>query len=338
MKQDVRQQLARHPRVSLGHLPTPLEPMERLGDALAGAEIWVKRDDCTGLGFGGNKVRKLEYLLGEARASGADTIITAGALQSNHARQTAAAAARLGLRCELVLPRLVAKDSWNYDHNGNVLLDRLFGAELFVVEDVAEAARTIQARIAAASDRGGRAFPIAPGGSTPTGALGFANAALELLEQADAAGLRLDRIVLAVATGGTLAGLLAGLALAERPLPVTGVCVAYPADDTRQAVEALYAGLAGELGIDGALPESLALTDAFLGEGYGIPTVATEEALVLAARCEGLLLDPVYTGKAMAALVAASRGGLIGARERVVFWHTGGAPALFAYADERTRP
>jgi len=309
--------------------------MKRLGEVLHGRDLWVKRDDCTGLAFGGNKVRKLEYLLGEATAQGADTIITTGALQSNHARQTAAAAARLGLRCELVLPRLVPRSSWSYEHNGNLLLDRLFGAEVFVVDDVSEAALTIQARIQATAEHGGIAYAIVPGGSTRTGALGYVNAALELLEQADAVGLRIGRIVLAVATGGTLAGLLAGLALARRPIPVTGVCVAYSEAHTRQGVEALFESLARELNIAVRLPDSLELTDAFLGAGYGVPTPESEDAVALVARREGLLLDPVYTGKAMAALAAASRSGRVSAADGVVFLHTGGAPALFAYAQEK---
>ncbi len=171
--------LAAYPRVPLGHAPTPLEHLARLSAALGGPEIWVKRDDCTGLGMGGNKVRKLEYLMGEVRAQGARTVITVGGVQSNHARQTAAAAARLGLRCELVLPRVVPRTGTDYERSGNVLLDELFGAEVFVVDDEMDAARMIQERVEAANRRGEPAAVHPPGGSTPTGALGYVHAALE---------------------------------------------------------------------------------------------------------------------------------------------------------------
>jgi L-cysteate sulfo-lyase len=226
----LRAALERAPRVALAQLPTPIEPLERLAVALGGgAEIWVKRDDCTGLALGGNKVRKLEYLVAEALAADADTLITTGGVQSNHARQTAAAAAKLGLACELVLPRLVAGRDPAYETSGNRLLDDWLGARVRIVErgaDVAPAVDAIEAEVAA---RGGSAFFIPAGGSTPTGCLGYARAALELADQiAAGAAPRPDAIVVAVSSGGTLAGLLAGLEAASLPIPVIAVSVYAP--------------------------------------------------------------------------------------------------------------
>ncbi len=324
-----KQRLADWPRSDLGHYPTRLEALPRLAAQRGlGGGLWVKRDDCSGLGLGGNKVRKLEFLMGEAREKGADVVLTTGALQSNHARQTAAAAARLGLRCELVLPRLVESPGPAYETSGNRLLDDLFGARVFEVDDVALAARTIAARLEAAQDRGETLYPIPPGGSSLTGCIGFVAGAVELAEQALASGLEPERIGVAVSTGGTLAGLLAGLALVGWDVPVLGACVYQDESATAAEVERLLAALAEPLGIDpGACRSSL--RDDFLGPGYGIPTAEGQEMLREAARLEGLLLDPVYTAKGLAALCAASResGG------PVLFWHTGGAPALFAYPD-----
>ena len=329
--------LDRFPRLALGHLPTPLEPLPRLSAELGGPPIWVKRDDCTGLGLGGNKVRKLEYLLGEAREQGVTTVLTLGGVQSNHARQTAAAAARLGLRCELVLPRVVARQGTDYDANGNVLLDRLFGAQLFVVEDEPAAARTLQERLAAAEQRGERAVVHPPGGSTPVGALGYVRAALELAAQARAAGLCFQRIYVAVGTGGTLAGLLRGFQLAQsetgQPFQVRGVCVAHEAAVDRPAVGALADSIGELLGLPPLPDSAVDLDGGFLGEGYGVPSEAALHAIARCARSEGLLLDPVYTGKAMAALLADLEGDGLRAGP-LLFWHTGGAPALFAYREE----
>ncbi len=323
---------ARFPRVLLAHLPTPLEPLARLTADVGGPEIWVKRDDCTGLGFGGNKTRKLEFLLGEALAEGADTVITLGGVQSNHARQTAAAAARVGMRCELVLPRVVPREGDDYDEGGNLLLDRLFGAHVFVVEDEAAAAREVQVRLAAAEERGAKAVVHPPGGSTPTGALGYALAALELCSQIEAGAPSFERIYVAASTAGTLAGLACGFELAGREQPLTGVCVAGSAASLRGD----FLRLAGEtralLDLPADSPDNVTLTDAYLGAGYGIPSPASLDAIRQLAQREGLLIDPVYTGKAVAALLdeSAARPGI----GPLLFWHTGGTPALFAYRDE----
>lgn len=326
----LRERLAARPRAALAHLPTPLEPLARFSAELGSTRVWVKRDDCTGLGLGGNKVRKLEFLIGEALENGADTVLTTGAVQSNHARQTAAAAARTGLRCELVLPSVVESPGASYERSGNRLLDDLLGAEVFPTADVAGAGACIRERLAAAKSEGRVLVAIPPGGSSPTGTLGYVAAALELLDQLEARELDFDRILIAASTGGTAAGLAAGLALAGSSLPITCACVAYPQTETRAAVEQLFAQACAELGRpDEKLPASVGFIDA-LGAGYGIPSAAGLEAIRRLARSEGLLLDPVYTGKAMATLLGSARV------ETVLFWHTGGAPGLFAYEEALT--
>lgn len=326
----LRERLAARPRAALAHLPTPLEPLARISAELGSPRVWVKRDDCTGLGLGGNKVRKLEFLIGEALENGADTVLTTGALQSNHARQTAAAAARTGLRCELVLPSVVEPPGASYVRSGNRLLDDLFGAHVFPAADVAGAGACIRERLAAAKSEGRVLYAIPPGGSSPTGTLGYVAAAVELLEQLAARELDFDRILIAASTGGTAAGLAAGLALAGSALPITCACVAYPQAETRAAVEQLFAQACAELGhSDESLPGSVGFIDA-LGAGYGIPSAAGLEAIRRLARSEGLLLDPVYTGKAVATLLESA------GPETVLFWHTGGAPGLFAYEEALT--
>jgi D-cysteine desulfhydrase family pyridoxal phosphate-dependent enzyme len=325
--------LERQPRELLAHLPTPLEPLDGLSDALGdGPRLFVKRDDCTGLALGGNKVRKLEYLIGEALAADVDTLITTGGVQSNHARQTAAAAAKLGLRCELVLPRMVAGRDPAYESSGNRLLDDWLGAHLQIVDrpaDVAGVVARIQSETAA---RGGKAAFIPAGGSNPTGCLGYAQAAAELAHQLEHAQLEIDAIVLAVSTGGTLAGLLVGLEALGLSIPVIGISVYAPAAQVSPAVVSLCDKTSARLG-SALVPEArVDLRDRWLGPGYGQPTEPLREALSLAARNEGLLLDPVYTGKALAGLISLRRQGNLPG-ENVLFWHTGGAPGLFAYPE-----
>jgi D-cysteine desulfhydrase family pyridoxal phosphate-dependent enzyme len=325
--------LDRFPRLQFAHLPTPLERLERLS-ASTETEIWVKRDDCTGLAFGGNKTRKLEFLLGEASAEGIDTVITIGGVQSNHARQTAAAAARVGMRCELILPRVVPREGREFDEGGNLLLDRLFGAHVFVVEDEAAAGRAVQARLADAAERGVRAVVHPPGGSTATGALGYANAASELCRQIEEGAPSFSRIYLAASTGGTLAGLASGFALAQREQALTGVCVAGTAAVLGENFVRLCAETQALLGLPPLSLANVTITDAFIGEGYGIPSAGSLDAIRRCALEEGLLLDPVYTGKAMAALLAETAGAPDAGP--LLFWHTGGTPALFAYREELT--
>lgn len=326
--------LSRVERFVLGHSPTPLEHLRRLSEQLGGSRILVKRDDCTGLALGGNKVRKLEYLIADALARGASTVITVGGVQSNHARQTAAAAARAGLKCELVLARLVEHRGSHYERTGNVLLDRLFGARVHLVDDAKAVARKIEELMRDTESRGERPVFFPAGGSTPLGCLGYVRAARELLAQARDAGERVDHIVVAASTGGTAAGIHVGLRLASAPCELAAICVSGAAREERQSILRLSGEITGLLGVAPVDDSLLAVRDEFVGPGYGLPTDAMIEAVTLCARLEGLLLDPVYTGKAMAGLIALVRGGAIRADETVVFWHTGGTPALFAYDDE----
>lgn len=326
-------EIAGAPRTMLGHWPTPLEPLERLSAALGGAEVWVKRDDCSGLAFGGNKVRKLEYLLAEARSAGCRGVVTVGGLQSNHARQTAAAAARLGLACDLVLVRLVPGRPPSDERTGNALLDRLLGARAHVVDGAGAAAARVAELLERAAAEGRPAAFIPPGGSTTTGALGYVRAGLEVAAQAEAAGLAFDRVVLAASTAGTLAGLVLGLARAGVRWPVAGVAVADEPETTRTAARQLVEETAARLGTDPSEAAPFEILGGYRGQAYGVATPGMREAVETCARLEGLLLDPVYTGKAMAALFDLVRRGELGRGRRALFWHTGGAPALFAYGD-----
>jgi L-cysteate sulfo-lyase len=328
------ERLGRYPKVSLAVKPTPLEPLFRLGRALGGLRLWVKRDDLTGLGGGGNKVRKLEYLLGEALARGADTLITTGAWQSNHARQSAAAAARLGLACHLLLSPARPQAGPACTRGGNLLLDRLLGARIHRLEQDEEPMAAMERMAAELASQGARPYIIPRGGTCLLGDLGYAECAVELLTQARAQGIHLDRVVLASGSGGSHAGLVAGFHALGEAVRVTGIAVRASAQEQRPLVARLAAHAAETLGAAAAFKaEAVDVTDAYLGAGYGEPTELMKEALALAAGTEGLLLDPVYTGKAMAGLVDLVRKGGIGRDETVVFLHTGGLPGLFAYAD-----
>lgn len=324
--------LARFARVRCAHLPTPLEPMPNLTRLLDGPQLYVKRDDCTGLATGGNKARKLEFLLGDALARGADALITHGAVQSNHVRQTAAAARRYGLRCAALLERRVPGREPSYETTGNVLLDRLLGAELGFVAPETDMDTACAGLAEELRERGGKPYYIPGGGSNPVGALGYVNAALELLQQANDLGLRIDCVVHATGSTGTQAGLVCGLEGANAGIDVLGVCVRRPAVAQEEAVYELAGATAEHVGIRGGLerPRVRANGD-YVGPGYGIPTPATVEAIRLAAQHEGLLLDPVYSGKAMAGLIELCRSGFFTRGQNVVFLHTGGAAALFSY-------
>lgn len=331
------------PRVGLGFLPTPLVPLDRLSQRLRGPRIWLKRDDCTGLATGGNKTRKLEYLLAEALQAGAGAVLTFGAVQSNHARQTAAACAAVGLPCHLVLTRRVRWTHPGYESSGNVLLDRLCGAVVHTVEpaDAQARAREILDHCRA---RGLSPYVIPTGGSNPTGALGYVRCALELLEQSRELGFDLTDVVHASSSAGTQAGLLAGFAGllpvgVERPR-VHGVNV-YEREPQRLADAVLamartvldlrlHAG-AAQPAATAIAPADVRLDSRHLGEDYGIPTPATLEAIRLAASTEGVLLDPVYSGKGFAGLLHGIRNGEFDGRSDVVFIHTGGAATLPVY-------
>jgi L-cysteate sulfo-lyase len=329
-------QLARFARTRFCHLPTALEPLPRLSATLGGPQILVKRDDATGLAFGGNKTRKLEFLLGQALAAGAETLVTAGGVQSNHCRQTAAAAARHGLRCALVLQRRVAWNHPDYERSGNVLLDRLAGAELHLVERGAVIAAELE-RVADELRRAGRQpFVIPIGGSTPVGALGYVAAGLELLAQAEALGWPLDAIVHASGSGGTQAGLLVAAQALAADLRVIGISVSEPRAALEGTVHELAGQTAGLLGSAAPPRAAVEVLDGYIGADYGQPTTGMREAVGLCAGLEGLFLDPVYTGKAMAGLIDLIRRGHFAPDQTVAFIHTGGTPALFPYLDALT--
>jgi L-cysteate sulfo-lyase len=330
--------LSRFPRVKLGHGPTPLEPMPALSRTLGGPNLFVKRDDCTGLATGGNKTRKLEFLMGEAREQGAEIVVTQGAVQTNHGRQTAAAAARLGMACEILLERRVREPEPGYEVQGNVLLDRMFGATLSFHEPGDMNARAL-ARTEELRSQGRKAYFIPGGGSNPVGALGYVDCALELLQQANDMGLRIDYLVHATGSTGTQAGLLAGLEGANTGIPVLGISVRQPKQRQEEAVYALTQATAEFVGVKGGIDRARVVAYAdYVGEGYGVPTPGMVEAVTMTARCEGILLDPVYSGKGMAGLIDLVRKGFFRREDNVVFLHTGGATALFAYANLFTQP
>jgi 1-aminocyclopropane-1-carboxylate deaminase/D-cysteine desulfhydrase-like pyridoxal-dependent ACC family enzyme len=313
------------PTVALGQLPSPVEEALRLRAALGGGtRILVKRDDAIPFGFGGNKVRKLSVVVAQAIAEGADTLITVGGVQSNHARATAATAAKLGLKCHLI-----ANGGKPDKLTANALLDSLLGAEVeYVAErtDRVPAMRRAAERIRAA---GGHPVEVPLGASTPIGALGFVRAVAEMLEQ----GVRPDVIVHATSSGGTQAGLVAGCALHGLSTRVVGVSADDPAADVERQVRSIIAGMAPTLGSvldDVARDARVEVDDTFVGGGYGVPTPASVEAQQLAARTEALFIDHTYTAKALAALIAYVRDGRIPPDATVLFWHTGGQVGLFA--------
>lgn len=318
-------------RVHLAHLPTPIDALPRLSQVLNGVDVFVKRDDCTGLGGGGNKARKLEYLFAEARSAGADVVITAGALQSNHARQTAAAAARLGLRCRLVLTSLAQPQSAEYENNGNFLLDELFGAQITLVGD-APSGPVMEELAAGEREAGATPYIIPIGGSNELGSLGYVNAWLELLQQC-ASAPKFDVIVLATGSAGTQAGLIAGQMLTGHNIPIMGYTVGATEAAQKAKVTALLKRILELLGLPAADCEARVQVNAqHAGPGYGQPGPSTLRTVRALAKSEGLLLDPVYTGKAMDGLCEDALAGRFRRGTRVLFWHTGGAAALHGYS------
>lgn len=326
--------LARFPRIRLGHMPTPLEPMENLSRHLGGPRLWIKRDDCTGLSTGGNKTRKLEYLMAEAIGQNADIVITQGATQSNHARQTAAAAAKLGLACHILLEDRTGYTDSAYTQSGNVLMDRLHGATIERCPGGANMQGEMDDFAGRLRVQGRRPYVIPGGGSNPTGALGYVNAALELLAQATAMDLRIDHLVHATGSAGTQAGLVAGLVALNSGIPVLGIGVRAPKAKQEANVLALAERTAAHLGLPGIIrPEHVVANCDYVGQGYGIPTEGMVEAVKLVAEKEGILLDPVYSGKGMAGLIDLIGKGQFGKDENVVFLHTGGQVGLFGYPE-----
>ncbi len=327
--------LAKFPRVHLAHLPTPLEPMPRLSHALGGPEIWIKRDDCTGLSTGGNKTRKLEYLMAEALARDADIVLTQGATQSNHARQTAAAAARLGLDCHLLLEDRTGYNHENYKYNGNVLLDVLHGASIEHRGPGLDMQAEMEAVAETMREAGRNPYVIPGGGSNPTGALGYVNCALEMINQFVTMDLAVDHIVHATGSAGTQAGLITGLSAMNAGIPLLGIGVRAPREVQEANVFRLAEATAEKLGCPGVVKrEDVVANTDYVGPGYGMPATGTLEAIDIFARTEAILLDPVYSGKGAAGLIDLIRKGHFHKGERVVFLHTGGAIGLTGYTHE----
>ncbi len=324
--------LARYPRRFIAHLPTPLERLDRLTKELNGPEIWIKRDDCTGLSTGGNKTRKLEFLMAEAELQGADMVMTQGATQSNHARQTAAFAAKLGLDCHILLEDRTGSNNANYNNNGNVLLDHMHGA----TTEKRPGGGDMNAEMEKVADKfraeGRNVYTIPGGGSNPTGALGYVNCAFEMLAQFNDRALKVDHIVHATGSAGTQAGLITGLKAMNAQIPLLGIGVRAPKPKQEENVYNLACATAEKLGCAGvvAREDVVANTD-YVGEGYGIPTESGIEAIQMFAELEAILLDPVYSAKGAAGFVDLIRKGHFKKGERVVFLHTGGSVALFGY-------
>jgi len=327
--------LSRFARYRLLAGPTPLEPLTRLNAELGGVRIFAKRDDIASIGAGGNKLRKLEFLLGEAIAQGADTVLTAGARQSNHARLTAAASARAGLRCELVLSRVVPCETREYLRNGNIMLDGLFGAVVHDLPGDADIAGFVAARTDALRREGRRVYFAPVGGSSPPGCVGYADCASEILRQSEQMGVRFANVLVPNGSSGTHAGLAAGFTALGIPGSfVKSYAVYHPAEKTHEITLAKARETLGLIAPDASLAGTDIVVDGnHRGEGYGIPTQGMIDAVRRLARSEGLLLDPVYGGKAFAGLLHDIASGVYRPGDNVLFVMTGGVPGLFAYRE-----
>ena len=327
--------LGAFPRERIAHLPTPLEPLSGLQSFLGETcpRLFIKRDDCTGLSFGGNKTRKLEFLVGQAKSEGNDTLITFGAAQSNHVRQTAAAAAKCGLNCIAILVEQVPYEDAAYQTSGNLLLDKVLGAEIHLVPNDEGAAVALGEVLERLGHEGRSALIIPPGGSTALGSLGYVDCAAELKEQCTGFGIEPKAIVLASSTGGTQAGLVAGAAALDWPVKIIAFDV-YKGKDDPSAIQALAQEVSDLIEGGPLHPNAVELRRGVIGDGNGLPTPQMKEALALMAAHEGILMDPVYSGKALAGLIQMIRAGEFGAEDDVIFLHTGGAPGLFAYEKE----
>ncbi|MCR9258392.1 MAG: D-cysteine desulfhydrase family protein [Pseudomonadaceae bacterium] len=318
------------PRYPLGHWPTPLQQLKKLSAELQGPNIWIKRDDCTGLALGGNKTRKLEFLIADALAKNCDTVITFGALQSNHARQTAAACAAAGLDCQQILTRSVASDHPSYESGGNLLLDNLLGATTHIVE--LQDAKDFSVELTADLEKQGKhPYLIPAGGSSPLGALGYGTCAEELAQQCVEHNINPGVLIHASSSAGTQAGLLVGLPAVDLHSRVMGINVYHEDPDRlRSNIKTLCTSMQASFEITGQ-PLPIEVNHAYFGEGYGIPTQECLDAIRTLARLEGILFDPVYSGKALAALIDQITLGNFDDYEDVVLLHTGGTPALWVY-------
>jgi L-cysteate sulfo-lyase len=316
-------------RVNLAHLPTPIDKLVRLSESLGGPTIYMKRDDQTGLALGGNKTRKLEFLAADALGKGCDYLVTTGAPQSNHCRQTAAAAAAVGLGCRLVL-----RGNPVPDREGNILLDLLLGAELVwsgenAVDD------TIQEVMSELRTAGHTPYLIPLGGSNELGATGYVVAMGELMEQLASQDLAIDAMIVASSSGGTQAGLVLGAQIYGYEGQILGISIEHPSSHLSHLVSSLVTSTAQHLGFDpGSEQAEILVNDGYLGEGYGIVGHLEREAISMVAKYEGILLDPVYTGRAMGGLADLIKSDVFFKGQRILFWHTGGSPAVFAYGQD----
>ncbi|AMM31562.1 D-cysteine desulfhydrase [Sinomonas atrocyanea] len=328
-------QLARIPRRRYTSAPTPLEFLPRLSEHLGGPRVYVKRDDLLGLASGGNKTRKLEFLMADALAQGADTIITTGAVQSNHARLTLAAAVKEGLKCRLLLEERVP-GSYKPEASGNNLLFRLLGAEqIRVVPGGTDLMQAMQEMADQAGSEGRVPYIIPGGGSNALGALGYISCAEEVLEQSFEKSLPIDHVICASGSGGTHAGLVAGFYGSHSGVPVTGISVRAEKVDQEEKLHVLANATSKLAGAEHEVPRGMiTVRDDFVGPGYSLPTAEMTAAIQTFARLEGILLDPVYTGKAAAGLIGLIQEGVFEPQDNVLFVHTGGSPALYAYPDE----
>ena len=327
--------LAKFPRRRYTEGQTPIEKLSRLSDELGGPTIYMKRDDLLGLTGGGNKTRKLEFLVADALVNGADTLITCGAVQSNHCRLTLAAAVKEGLKCRLVLEERVA-DSYNPEAGGNNFLFQLLGVEkIKVVPGGSDMMHEMQQVAEEVTSAGRKAYIIPGGGSNPIGATGYVACAEEILNQMFEKGLKIDRVVCASGSTGTHAGLITGFYGNNSNIPVIGVNVSRAKDVQEELVYDLVKQTAAHVGVGCAIPRDAALCfDDYVGPGYSLPTSQMAEAVRMLARLEGILMDPVYTGKAMAGFIDLILKGFFRKEENVLFVHTGGSPALHVYMKE----
>ena len=326
--------LSRFPRISLAHLPTPLEYLPNLSRTLGGPDIYIKRDDCTGLGTGGNKTRKLEFLMADAVENKADVVITHGAVQSNHARQTAAAAAKTGMGCSILLENRTGYTDRDYMESGNVFLDRLFGAEVTHFPRDTDMDGAMEEKAEKLRSQGRTPYIIPGGGSNAIGALGYVNCAIETLTQANDIGLRIDHFVTATGSAGTQAGLVVGLEATNSQIPLLGIGVRAPKAQQEDKVYQLACATVDHMGIPGCVARDKVIANCeYVGDGYGLPTKSMVDAVTLMAQQEAILMDPVYSGKGLAGLIDLIHRGEYTKGQNLVFLHTGGSAGLFGYVD-----
>ncbi|MBP2657734.1 MAG: pyridoxal phosphate-dependent enzyme, D-cysteine desulfhydrase family [Firmicutes bacterium] len=323
--------LAQYPRRRYTEGQTPMEKLERLTAAVGGANIYIKRDDLLGLTGGGNKTRKLEFLVADALKQGADTLITCGGIQSNHCRLTLAAAVKEGLKCRLILSE-ITPGSYYTGAGGNVFLYHMLGAEnIKVIPWGSDVMAEMEQAADKAKEEGRKPYIVPMGGSNALGALGYVACAEEIMQQAFFSGVPIDHIVIACGSAGTYSGLLFGLLGNNCHIPITGISVLNSKEVLQRRIAEIIEKIADYLGVNFPIPqEAVSLFDEYLGEGYTVPTAGMIEAVKLVARTEGILLDPTYTGKAMAGLIDLTRRGYFKKGDNVLFLHTGGLPGLYA--------